>query len=306
MKIAFVYGGQGAQVVGMGRDYYDNEPTAKAYYDNLTLDADVKKYAFEGSLEEITQTEITQIVIVAYQIMVTNLLKEKNIVPSSTLGLSIGEYSALYAASVLSEQETLKTAEMRGRFMGEVKADTAMYAILKADEAEIQAALDEANKESEKWAYIANYNCPGQIVISGDSNACQKAAEILATAKKKAIKLNVSSAFHTPFMQPAAEKFEKFLQNITFNAPKIPVFTNVTGNKEVVTREMMVDQMRKSVRLEDAMRHLIAEGVDMIVEIGYNNTIKNFIKRINRKVKVITISDYESFNKALGELKNAQ
>ncbi len=302
MKIAFVYGGQGAQVVGMGKDYYQNESMAKQYYDNLQLDTDVKKYAFEASLEEITQTDITQIVIVSYQVMVTDLLKNHGVVPSATIGLSIGEYSSLYAAGVLSQKDALKAAEMRGRYMAEVDADTAMYAILRAEEADVLAALEKANTGRTDCAYIANYNCPGQIVISGDRVACQKAAEILGAANKKAIKLNVSSAFHTPYMDGAAVKFAKFLETVPFNQAKIPIYCNVTGENQTVDAELMVNQMRKPVRLEAAIRNMLDDGVDKIIEIGYNNTINNFIKRIDRKLKVETISDYESFQKVLGDI----
>ncbi len=302
MKLAFVYGGQGAQVVGMGKDYYQNDSLAKSYYDNLQLDTDVKKYAFEASLEEITKTDITQIVIVSYQVMVTDLLKKHGIVPSATIGLSIGEYSALYAAGVLSQKDALKAAEMRGRYMAEVDADTAMYAILRAEEADVLAALDKANVGRTDCAYIANYNCPGQIVISGDRVACQKAAEILAEANKKAIKLNVSSAFHTPYMDGAALKFAKFLDKVPFNKANIPLYCNVTGENQPVNAELMVNQMRKPVRLEAAIRNMLNDGVDKIIEIGYNNTIKNFIKRIDRKLNVETISDYDSFQKVLGDI----
>ncbi len=302
MKLAFVYGGQGAQVVGMGKDYYQNDADARQFYDTLQLDTDVKRYAFEASLAEITQTDITQIVIVSYQVMVTNLLKKRGIEPSATIGLSIGEYSALYAAGVLNQQNALKAAEMRGRYMAEVDADTAMYAILKAEEADIQAALDQANAGRTDCGYIANYNCPGQIVISGDRVACQTAAEILAAANKKAIKLNVSSAFHTPFMDGAAEKFAKFLENVSFEQASIPIYSNLTGDNRPIDANIMVDQMRKPVRLEAAIRNMLDDGVDKIIEIGYNNTIKNFIKRIDRKVKVETISDYESFNRIVGDI----
>ncbi len=301
MKLAFVYGGQGAQVVGMGKDYYQNDSTARNFYDSLQLDTDVKKYAFEGSLAEITKTDITQIVIVSYQVMVTDLLKREGIVPSATLGLSIGEYSALYAAGVLTRQHALKAAEMRGRYMAEVDADTAMYAILRADEADIQAALEQANQGRTACAYIANYNCPGQIVISGDRIACQKAAEILGNANKKAIKLNVSSAFHTPFMDGAAVKFAKFLEQVPFHEAHMPLYSNVTGDNQPINATIMVDQMRRPVRLEAAIRNMLNDGVDKIIEIGYNDTIKSFIKRIDRKVKVETISDFESFKKVLGD-----
>ncbi|PID79947.1 MAG: malonyl-CoA-ACP transacylase [Clostridiales bacterium] len=295
MKLAFVYGGQGAQVVGMGKDFYQNDDLARQFYDQLQLDTDVKKYAFEGSLEEITQTDITQIVIVAHQVMVTNLLKRHGVIPAATLGLSIGEYSALYAAGILTQQDTMKAAEMRGRYMAEVDADTAMYAILRADQAEIEAVLEEVNAGRELRAYIANFNCPGQIVISGDRVACQKAAEKLTESKKRAIALNVSSAFHTPFMDEAAQKFAKFLEQVNFSQPNIPLFNNLTGENTAVDAAMMVDQMRRPVKLEIGIRNLLQSGVDTIVEIGFNDTIKNFIKRIDRKAKVITISDYESF-----------
>lgn len=305
MKLAFVYGGQGAQVVGMGKDYYLADDGARQFYDQLQLDTDVKHYAFAGSLAEITKTDITQIVIVAYQVMVTDLLKRQGIVPSATLGLSIGEYSALYAAGILSRQDALKAAEMRGRYMAEISADTAMYAVLKAEEADIEAALKEANAGRTECAYIANYNCPGQIVISGDRVACQKAVEQLAKVNKRAIELNVSSAFHTPYMDPAAEKFSKFLQNLSFNKATMPLFCNLTGKAEPINAALMVDQMRRPVHLETAIRNLIASDVDLIIEIGYNNTIKNFVKRIDRAQKVMTISDYDSFIKVLGDIKNA-
>ncbi len=305
MKIAFVYGGQGSQVVAMGKDYYHNENYAQEFYDCLELDTDVKEYAFEASLTEITKTNITQIIIVAYQVMVTDLLKRAGVMPKATLGLSIGEYSALYAAGILNQKDTLKSAEMRGRYMAEVDADTAMYAVLKADESEIDSALQSANDGRTSHAYIANYNCPGQIVISGDRTACEKATEILAQSNKKAIKLNVSTAFHTPFMDEAAKKFSSFLEQIDFRKADIPLYCNLSGEEQTITADIMVEQMRNPVKLENGLRNLIDSGVNTIIEIGYNNTLKNFIKRIDRKVKVLTISDYQSYREVIGEIKNA-
>lgn len=298
MKLGFIYSGQGAQVAGMGKDFYDNEAQVRAFYDEIDVWTDIKKYSFTSSLEEISQTEITQMVLVAYHIMITDLLREKGIVPSSTIGLSIGEYSSLYAANVLAREDAVRIAVARGRFMGEISGNTAMYAVLKASESEISEILSIANegKDAGEAVYIANYNCPGQIVISGAASTCENAVAIFEERGIKAVRLNVSGAFHTPFMKAAAVRLAELFESIDFKEKSIPVFTNLTGKDDEITKEMMVRQVQSPVRFEQAVSNMLDSGIDMIIEIGYNNTIKNLIKRIDRKAKVLSISDYESFS----------
>lgn len=297
MRIGFIYSGQGAQVAGMGKDFYENSDTAREFYDAIDSWTDIKKHSFEDSLEEISQTEITQIVLVAYHIMITDLLREAGILPDATIGLSIGEYSSLYAADVLSRDDAVKIALNRGRFMSAVTGNTAMYAVLRAEEAEIAevlAALNESAGEG-KAVYIANYNCPGQIVISGDADTCSQAAAAFEERGIKTLRLNVSGAFHTPYMSPAAVQLAELFESMDFRRKSIPVFTNLTGKDDEITKEMMVNQVQSPVKFEQAVSNMLASGINLIIEIGYNNTIKNLIKRIDRKVKVLSVSDYASY-----------
>ncbi len=305
MKTAFIYSGQGAQVVGMGADFYENEPAVKSFYDEMNELTDIKKYSFGSTLEEISKTAITQMVLVTYHIAVTKLLQNAGISPQATIGLSIGEYSSLYAAGVLDAKDSVKIAIRRGELMGNICGDTAMYAVLKSDESEIADVLARVNagKSPSEMVYIANYNCPGQIVISGDRAACEEAAGIFEEIGRRTSRLNVSGAFHTPFMHPAGEQLGEFLRGIEFKQKKIPVYTNLTGRDEEITEEMMVAQLQSPVRFEQAALSMLGDGVDIIVEIGYNNTIKNLMKRIDKSAQVLSISNYESYAAALEILR---
>ena len=202
MKLAFVYAGQGSQAVGMGQELYETYPVAKQVFDSIHLDFDVKKLCFEGPMETLSQTQYTQPCMVATAIAITEVLKEQGIVPKMAAGLSLGEYSALYAAGVFDQATALDLVRYRGQVMEEAVQgiDSKMVAVLGLDRALVEQAVSEGSKVG--LVQAANYNCPGQIVIGGEVAAVDKAAEVALELKaKRVVPLNVSGPFHTSLLE---------------------------------------------------------------------------------------------------------
>jgi len=231
MKICFLYGGQGSQKTGMGKDLYENYPVFKEFYDSLSTNFDLKDYSFNQSDEEISKTQYTQPLMVAFQIGITKILKDKGIVPDIVGGLSIGEYSALYTSGVITDKDAILIAEKRGVAMSKSSdVSCKMMAIVGAP---VDLVRDICEKVSEKTGYdvqISNLNCPGQIVIAGEANAIDEVVSILKENKiRKIIQLNVSGAFHTSYMQNASVELENIFKDIEFSIPKIDLGLNVDG-----------------------------------------------------------------------------
>ena len=231
MKICFLYGGQGSQKTGMGKDLYENYPVFKEFYDSLSTNFDLKDYSFNQSDEEISKTQYTQPLMVAFQIGITKILKDKGIVSDIVGGLSIGEYSALYTSGVITDKDAILIAEKRGIAMSKSSnVSCKMMAIIGAP---VDMVRDICEKVSEKTGYdvqISNLNCPGQIVMAGEANAIDEVVSILKENKiRKIIQLNVSGAFHTSYMQNASVELENIFKDIEFSVPKIDLGLNVDG-----------------------------------------------------------------------------
>ncbi len=297
-KTAFIYPGQGAQKSGMGKDFYDTFPVAKAIFDKADeiLDVSVTELCFTED-ERLNQTAYTQPALVTTCLAITAVLEEKGIRPDVTAGLSLGEYAAIATAGGFSAEEAIRTVRARGIFMEEAVPDGkgAMAAVLGMEVSQIEKVLSKI-----EGAYIANYNCPGQIVITGMKEAVDKACEALKEAGcKRCLPLKVSGPFHSPFLKEAGEKLGEFMKETELHALEIPYVTNVTAEyvRDIdETKDLLVRQVASSVKWIQSVERMIAEGVDTFVEIGPGKTLAGFIKKINPDVKVINVSQVEDLN----------
>jgi len=307
-KIAFIFPGQGAQSVGMGKDIYDNYEAARKVFDTAdsVLGKSITKLCFEGPEEDLKQTVNTQPCIVTTSIAMLEVLKEYlNICPSYTAGHSLGEYCAMYAAGVMNLENTLKAIQKRADLMSEVKGG-AMSAVLNASDEVLKAGVNEGLKYG--YVDIANYNSPVQVVITGDETAVQKAGEyILANGARRVVPLAVSGAFHSKFMKNAGENFEEFLKDLPLNNAKIPVVTNVDASETLNAedfRAKMPKQIYSSVHWTQSVQKMTAEGVDTFVEIGPGKVLAGLVKKISPESTVYNIFDKESLENTINSLKS--
>ena len=316
MKLGIVYAGQGSQRVGMGQDFYEKYDEFKRTIDNATnavssvTEMDVAKLSFEGPIEQLSDTRYTQPAMVAFAIGVTKLLHEKGIKADYTCGLSLGEYSALYEAGVLEEDTILELIAKRGKYMAETAGDRSvkMCAVLGADRELVKEACDYVNGFycDEMIAEPANYNCPGQIVISGDAVAVDKASAFLKEAgAKRIMPLKVSGPFHTKLMKPAGDKLAVEFEKVDFKEPNSKVIFNCLGSEkkqEDSVADLLEKQVQSSVYLEDSIRYMADAGVDTIIEIGPGKAISKFISKTVDNIKVYSIDTVEDFENTLEEL----
>lgn len=306
-KIGFVYAGQGSQVVGMGKSFYDNYELAKDIFDNIDLDIDVKKLCFEGPLDELSKTSNTQPCMVAVAVVATKLLKENGINPDYVAGLSLGEYSALNAASVLSDQDAINLVRFRGQAMERAAKgiESKMVAIIGLDRDLLNEAVNEASELG--VVSIANYNCPGQLVIGGKADAVSKASELaLEKGARRAIPLNTSGPFHTELLAPASDELREKFKDVQFNEMQVPVIFNSSAKEleaGVSVASMLEKQVMSSVYFEDSVRYMIDRGVDTIIEIGPGKVLSGFIRKIDKSIKTYQVEDQASLEKTLAGLK---
>lgn len=303
-KIAFIYPGQGAQKPGMGKDFYENSELAKAVYDKASelLQIDMKALCFEEN-EKLDLTEYTQAALVTTCLAMTKVVEERGLKPDVTAGLSLGEYCAISVAGGMKEEDAISLVRKRGILMqNTVPAEEgAMAAILGMD----ASVIEEGIKDLE-GVTVANYNCPGQIVITGETKAVEKAAEILKEAgAKRAVLLNVSGPFHSPMLKQAGEELAKEMEKVEMEPLQIPYVTNVTAEYVTDIREtkkLLAEQVAASVRWQESVERMIAEGVDTFVEIGPGKTLAGFLRKIDRSVKVYNIGTWEDIDKVVLEL----
>ena len=298
-KIAFIFPGQGAQTCGMGKDFYEHTETGRKVFDKATelLGFSVPELCFEPN-DRLDITEYTQAAMVTASIAMMKVLEENGVKPDVAAGLSLGEYCALAAAGVMSEEDAITTVRQRGIFMQEEvpAGEGAMAAILALD----AAVIEEVTADMD-GVWIANYNCPGQIVISGSLEAVAQAAEQLkAAGAKRVLPLNISGPFHSALLKEAGEKLGKFLENVKISDPVIPYAANVTA--EYVTRAeevkpLLERQVYSSVKWQQSVERMIADGVDRFVEIGPGKTLTGFVKKISRDVKAVNIEKLDDLEK---------
>lgn len=305
-RIAFIFPGQGAQKAGMGKDFYEQTEIGRHRFDTASrlLKLDMAALCFEPN-DNLDITEYTQAAMVTTSIAMMDVLKEHGVKPDVTAGLSLGEYCALAAASVMSEEDAITTVRQRGILMQEaVPAGIgAMAAILALDAQKIEEVLGGIEN-----VQIANYNCPGQIVISGKKEAVEKANEaLLAAGAKRAIMLNVSGPFHSDMLQGAGEKLGAVLEDVMISKPAIPYVANVTASyvtEAGQVKPLLEKQVSSSVRWQQSVETMIADGVDTFIEIGPGRTLAGFMKKINRDVKVFNIEKLEDVENVVGQLNS--
>ena len=300
-KTAFVFPGQGAQYVGMGKDLYDQFPEAREVFDaaDSILRFPLSKLCFEGPEEELVLTANTQPALFVTSIACLRLLEKRDIKPDVTAGHSIGEYAALVAAGILEFEDALPLVRKRGELMQEAgrKRPGTMAAIIGLDADEVELACSRA--EEVGIVDIANYNSQGQVVISGEVKAVEAASQYAKEmGARKVIPLSVSGAFHSRLMADAAEKLAIELNHACFDNADIPVVANVTadyvyGADEI--RDCLERQIAGSVRWEESVRLMVDDGVDRFVELGPGKVLSGLIKRIADSVEVANISDVQSY-----------
>lgn len=297
-KTAFMFPGQGSQCVGMGADFYESCPKAREVYDMASelTGIDLRKLCFEEN-DHLDQTEFTQIALLTTGIAMEQSVRACGHKPDVTAGLSLGEYNAIVSAGGMEMADAMKVVRRRGILMQEAvpASEGAMAAVLGMEAAKIEEIL-----RGISGAYIANYNCPGQIVITGYENAVAEASEKLKEAgAKRVLPLNVSGPFHSPMMESASQGLTEALEGVGFMELKIPYVTNVTGQyvRDIaLTRGLLIQQVASSVRWQQSVEAMIDDGVDTFVEIGPGRTLTGFLRKINRDVKGYNIRTYEEMH----------
>ena len=304
-KIAFMFPGQGAQKAGMGKDFYEQSETAAQVVDKATelLGIDMKALCFEEN-DKLDQTEYTQAALVTVCMAMEHVVRERGLNPDVTAGLSLGEYCAIASAGGMSTEDAIATVRKRGILMqNAVPTGGAMAAVLAMDAGKIE----EICEQTEGIVSIANYNCPGQIVITGEEAAVDAACEALkAAGAKRTVKLNVSGPFHSRMLAEAGEKLGDVLKDVKLNDFTVPYVTNVTADYVRSTEEvkdLLCRQVASSVRWQQSVERMIADGTDVFIEIGPGKTLSGFMRKINRNVTMMNIDKLEDFEKVMTALK---
>ena len=305
-KIAFIFPGQGAQACGMGQDFYEQTETGKRIFDKATelMGFSMPQLCFEEN-DRLDITEYTQAAMVTASIAMMRVLEENGIKPDVAAGLSLGEYCALAAAGVMSDEDAIRTGRQRVILMQEAVpgGEGAMAAILALD----ASAIEEVTGAME-GVWIANYNCPGQIVISGEKAAVEEACEKLkAAGAKRAVMLNVSGPFHSGMLTAAGEKLGQVLSRVELHEPRIPYVANVTAQyvkNAAAVKELLTRQVSSSVRWQQSVEAMIADGVDTFIEIGPGKTLAGFMRKISRDVKTLNVEKLEDISKVAEALKS--
>ncbi len=299
-KVAFMFPGQGSQYVGMSQDFYEQFEESKAVFETATslLGFSMEDLCFKEN-DQLNITEYTQVAMLTASTAILKKVESMGIKPDVTVGLSLGEYNALIASSVLTFEEAVKVVRERGILMQNAVPVGlgAMAAVLGAK----KELIEEVCENTKGIVSIANYNCPGQIVISGEVEAVEKASEALKEqGAKRVIPLNVSGPFHSPMLKEAGEQLVKVLDTVEIKKPVVPYVANV--NAKMITeaeliKELLGQQVSSSVRFEQSIEALLEDGVDTFIEMGPGKTLSGFVKKVNRKVNVINIEKVEDLEK---------
>lgn len=305
-KTALLFAGQGAQAVGMGKDFSEKFPAAREWFDRAkaALGYDLGEICFSGPEAELTKTEHAQPGIFLVSWIAWELLRERvpNLKFEATAGLSLGEFTALAAADALSFEDGLRLVRQRGRFMQDACDAThgTMAAIIGLDE----AATCEICAET--GVVLANLNCPGQLVISGETERINRACD-LAKSKgaRRALPLTVAGAYHSPLMAGAQARLSNELEQVTLGAPRVQVISNVTAKPHAQPediRKLLVEQVTSSVRWEESMRYLLAQGFNQFIELGPGTALSGFMKRIEKTATILNVSDASSLEATIADL----
>ena len=304
-KTAFIYPGQGAQKAGMGADFYENSEIARYIFDQAgeELGLDMKALCFEEN-DKLDLTEYTQAAMVTTCLAMTRVAENKGLKADVTAGLSLGEYPAIAIAGGMNDMDAIRLVRKRGILMQNTvpAGEGAMCAVISMDAEKIEEVIEPIADVS-----VANYNCPGQIVITGDKETVANAAPALKEAgAKRVIPLNVSGPFHSIYLKEAGEKLYEALSKVTLGELKIPYVTNVDASiiKDTErTKELLKEQVYSSVLWEQSIRAMIADGVDIFVEIGPGKTLSGFMRKIDKSVKMFRIGTMEEVEKTVEAIK---
>ena len=311
MRLGFIYAGQGAQKVGMGLDLYEKYPEFKEAFDNVTgVDFDLKQVCFEGPAETLNETKYTQPCMVAFAVGMTKVLKSHGVTPVCAAGLSLGEYSALYASGVFTEDQVIPLVQFRGNAMQTAVSgrDCKMIAVLGLDKETVFAGCEKvkATLEAEGKSLVAepaNFNCPGQITVSGDAEAVDMAAEVLKEmGAKRCLPVKVSGPFHTSLMKPAGDALADRFKSESFGDMQIPVVFNCIGrekNADETIPALLEQQVQKSVYFDDSIKAMADMGIDAFVEIGPGKTLSKFVQKTTPDIPVYGVETVEEIEKLL-------
>jgi [acyl-carrier-protein] S-malonyltransferase len=299
MKVAFCFPGQGSQDVGMGRAISEHFPEARAVYDEASeaVGFDVARLCFEGSMEELTRTELQQPALVATSVACLRAVETLGVKPDYVIGHSVGEYSALVASGALSTRDAAALVRQRGEAMAEAARQKpgAMAAVLGLEDAVVEELCSAI-----EGVWPANYNCPGQIVVSGENAAVDRLIdEAAARGARRTVKLRVSGAFHSPLVARAAEQLRPALARAAWSNPSPPFMSTVTAKLEEAQRlaALLVEQLTAPVRFTQAVRGLIRDGVDVFVEIGPGQVLSGLLRRCDRSLRTISVGDPDAVRK---------
>jgi [acyl-carrier-protein] S-malonyltransferase len=291
-NVAFMYPGQGAQAVGMGRDLVENFAAAREIFAaaNTALGIELDKLCFEGPIEKLSRSDITQPAILTTSIAAMRSMQEAGELPDPavTAGHSLGEYTALVGAGMMEFHDAVRLVRARGQFMQEAcdAAPGTMYAIIGLEDEPVEQACEQARDERDGGVWPANYNSPGQVVISGEAAPAARAAELCQDmGARRALPLKVAGAFHTPLMRPAADKLQKELAQVPMHEPACPVVANVTGKPVTdpdTMRQLLLKQVTHPVRWTAVMQQCLEDGVERFIEIGPGKVLSGLLRRIDR------------------------
>lgn len=299
-KKAFIFPGQGAQYVGMGKQFYEQYEDSREFFDKASdiLGFDMSKLCFEEN-DDINQTEYTQVAILTVCAAILAQINKTDVKPDVCAGLSLGEYVALYESQVLSYEDAVRLLRKRGILMQEAVPDGkgSMSAVIGMDADKI----DEICAGVEGIVSVANYNCPGQIVITGEKEAVEKASEELKEAgARRVIPLKVSGPFHSQMLCSAGEELKEVLDTVVIKKPEIPYVANVNASyveDDLNIASLLTEQISSPVKFMQSVEKMIEEGVDTFIEIGPGKTLSSFVKKINKDVKVINIENPQDLSK---------
>ena len=307
-RTAFIFPGQGAQYPGMGKDFYDSCDKAREVFETSAkvTGLDMEKLVFTEN-EELNRTEYTQIAMITAELAIWKTLTERGLKADMCAGLSLGEYAALAAAGVMETEDIFRIVRKRGIYMQNAyPVGGAMTAVLGADIDTVDSICRSTQEKKGKAVSVANYNCPGQIVITGEAEAVEAAAAAcLEAGAKRAMPLNVSGPFHSALLKDAAAKLAAELARAEIHTPQIPYYTNVTakaGTEAEGIRRLLADQICSPVRWQQSVEQMIADGADCFIEIGPGKTLAGFMKRINKEVKTYNIQTVEEMEQLLSLL----
>ncbi len=299
MKLAFCFPGQGSQDVGMGLAFAERFPEARAVYDEAAeaVGFDVARLCFEGPLEELTKTELQQPALVATSLACLRAVETRGVRPDYVIGHSVGEYSALAAAGAMTDRDAVALVHARGAATAEAARNHpgAMAAVLGLEDAVVEELCADVGN-----VWPANYNCPGQLVVSGETTAVDRVLEKAADrGARRTVKLRISGAFHSPLVAGAVERLRPAVEAVGWKDPSPPFMSTVTAKLEPAERiaAILLDQLTGPVRFTHAVRELVAEGVGTFVEIGPGQVLSGLLRRCDRSLRTVSVGDPEGLAK---------